>query len=99
MFRRAWNARACRDRRRAPAGRRAAAGLAPLDDRLLTRTEKEELQQRLARQGFDPGPVDGKVGAKTRAAIRDFQKKQGVPADGYANYALLERARRAGGGR
>ncbi len=69
----------------------------PLSDRLLTRTEKEELQRLLARQGFDPGPVDGKVGSKTRAAIRDFQKKQRVPADGYANFALLERARKAAG--
>lgn len=68
----------------------------PTNDRLLTRMQKEELQERLGRLGFDPGPVDGKVGTKTRAAIRDFQKKQGVPADGYANYALLEHVRRAG---
>lgn len=67
----------------------------PLKDRLLTRTQKEELQRLLIRMGFDPGPVDGKVGSKTRVAIRGFQKKQGVPADGYANIELLNRARNA----
>ena len=45
--------------------------------------------------GYDPGPVDGKVGPDTRKAIRAFQKSAGKPADGYANHALLEAVRRA----
>lgn len=67
----------------------------PVGDRLLRRTEKEELQRRLAALGFDPGPVDGKVGPSTKGAIRAFQKSRGLPADGYANYALLQAVRKA----
>ena len=67
----------------------------PSGDRLLTRAEKTELQQRLTALGYDPGPVDGKVGLETRKAIRAFQKKAGRPADGYANHALLEAVRKA----
>lgn len=66
----------------------------PNHDRLLRREQKEELQRRLAALGYDPGPIDGKVGSATRAAIRDFQKKLGNPADGYADFALLQLVRR-----
>ena len=41
-----------------------------------------EAQRGLARLGFDPGPPDGVVGAKTRAAIRAFQKASDLPVDG-----------------
>ena len=68
----------------------------PLGDRLLRRTEKAELQRRLARLGYNPGPVDGKVGHGTKKAIRLFQKARRYPADGYANYQLLKRVRAAG---
>lgn len=34
------------------------------------------VQQRLARLGFDPGPFDGIVGRRTRAALRAFQETQ-----------------------
>ncbi len=67
----------------------------PANDRLLSRTEKEELQKLLTERGYDPGPIDGQVGPATRAAIRQLQKKTGVPADGFANFALLELARKA----
>jgi len=39
-------------------------------------------QQALRDKGFDPGPVDGKMGPKTSAAIRDFQSKEGISATG-----------------
>jgi membrane-bound lytic murein transglycosylase B len=65
----------------------------PNKDRPLRREEKEELQRRLIALGYDPGPVDGKVGPSTRAAIRAFQQKVGNPADGYANFALLKLVR------
>ena len=41
-----------------------------------------EVQQALKQAGFDPGPIDGKMGRKTRAALRDFQQAQGLAADG-----------------
>ncbi|MGH7005578.1 MAG: lytic murein transglycosylase, partial [Alphaproteobacteria bacterium] len=67
----------------------------PTGDRMLSRTEKEELQRLLAERGFDPGKVDGQIGPASRAAIRTFQKKTGMPADGYADQAFLELVRRA----
>jgi hypothetical protein len=39
-------------------------------------------QQALKDKGFDPGDVDGKNGPKTSAAVREFQKKQNLNADG-----------------
>jgi peptidoglycan hydrolase-like protein with peptidoglycan-binding domain len=40
------------------------------------------VQQALKDQGLDPGPIDGKMGAKTKAALRDYQQKQGLKATG-----------------
>jgi peptidoglycan hydrolase-like protein with peptidoglycan-binding domain len=39
-------------------------------------------QQALKDKGHDPGTVDGRMGAKTQAALRDFQKAQGMQATG-----------------
>ncbi len=39
-----------------------------------------DIQQALVDAGFNPGPVDGKSGAKTVAAIDAFQKQNGIPA-------------------
>jgi peptidoglycan hydrolase-like protein with peptidoglycan-binding domain len=41
-----------------------------------------DLQRRLHLLGFDPGPLDGRMGPKTRAAIKAFQKSRGVAVDG-----------------
>lgn len=41
-----------------------------------------ELQKALSRAGFDPGPVDGRLGKKTRAAIKAFQRRHNLSADG-----------------
>jgi uncharacterized protein (TIGR02594 family) len=43
-----------------------------------------EVQAALLSLGFDPGPVDGVAGAKTRAAVKAFQKAAGIPFDGVA---------------
>ena len=39
-------------------------------------------QQALRTKGFDPGPVDGRMGPRTSAAVRDFQSKEGLSATG-----------------
>lgn len=39
-------------------------------------------QASLKAAGFDPGPVDGKMGPQTKAAIRAFQKASGLKVDG-----------------
>jgi lytic murein transglycosylase len=67
----------------------------PTGDRQLGRTEKEELQRLLAERGFDPGKIDGQLGPNSRAAIRAFQKKAGLPPDGYAEHGLLELIRKS----
>ena len=40
------------------------------------------VQQALIDQGYQVGPVDGRMGPKTREALRDFQQKQGIQANG-----------------
>ncbi|MEL6060508.1 MULTISPECIES: lytic murein transglycosylase [unclassified Methylobacterium] len=67
----------------------------PRGDRVLTGDERRDLQTRLIERGFATGGVDGKIGPKTRAALRAFQGSVGLPADGYADAALLERIRGA----
>ncbi len=70
-----------------------AATLWPREDRPLSLDERKALQRALADRGYDPGPVDGIVGAGTRAALRKWQKDAGRPADGYASAAVLEALR------
>jgi uncharacterized protein (TIGR02594 family) len=43
-----------------------------------------DLQKALRAAGFDPGPLDGISGPKTRAAIRSFQARMGLVVDGIA---------------
>ncbi len=61
----------------------------PRDDRALSLTERKNLQQALADRGYDPGPVDGIIGAGTQRALRAWQRDNGRPADGYASAAVL----------
>src|SRR5665647_2598379 len=65
----------------------------PRYERVLTRDERLELQQLLARHGYDVGEPDGQLGAKTRSAIRDFQVKIGRVPDGFASAEVLGRLR------
>jgi len=62
----------------------------PRYERVLTRAERLQLQEELARRGFDVGEPDGRVGARTRDAIRDFQAHIGRVPDGFASAGLLE---------
>ncbi len=55
--------------------------------------EMKELQQLLAKRGFDVGKIDGVIGAQSRDAIRTMQIKFGLPADGYPSAELLDRLR------
>ena len=42
----------------------------------------QALQKALVKAGYDPGKLDGQMGAQTKAALRQFQKAQGLEADG-----------------
>jgi len=67
----------------------------PRGERALTRSERLELQRLLAANGFNPGPADGIIGARTQAAVTAFQRAQSLPADGFVTTALLEQLRAA----
>jgi hypothetical protein len=41
-----------------------------------------QAQERLAEKGFDPGPINGQMGAKTQDALRRFQEGQGLSPTG-----------------
>jgi membrane-bound lytic murein transglycosylase B len=71
----------------------------PKDDRPLGRTEKKTLQTALTQMGFDTNGIDGMLGPDSRAAIRNFQRSRGMPADGYASAKLLTRVQDAAAGR
>jgi membrane-bound lytic murein transglycosylase B len=65
----------------------------PRHERVLTRAERYELQQHLAQRGFDVGEPDGRLGGKTRNALRQFQSTVGQVPDGFASEAILQRLR------
>ena len=65
----------------------------PRGDRMLGADERRDLQTLLAAQGHPVGTVDGKVGPRTRAALRAFQSSAGLPPDGYADATMLDTLR------
>ncbi len=66
----------------------------PRDELPLTRTERIELQQRLAARGYDMGDSDGHFGPKTRSAVRDLQARAGMAPDGFVSAKFMEWLRR-----
>lgn len=49
------------------------------------------LQRRLAALGYDVGAIDGILGAGTRNAVREMQRKLGLPADAWPTAEFLDR--------
>ena len=54
-----------------------------------------EVQAALLQLGYKVGKVDGKLGSKTRAAIKAFQKEQKLSVDGKITPQLLEQLKMA----
>ncbi|KAB0268921.1 lytic murein transglycosylase [Microvirga brassicacearum] len=73
----------------------AIAGAWPKHEPMLDKDEREELQKRLAGLGLYTGDADGKLGSKTRDALRNFQMRRGLIPDGYADVAALRELRTA----
>ncbi len=55
--------------------------------------EIKELQQLLARQGYNVGKIDGILGQQSRIAVKTMQMKYGLPADSWPTPELLARMR------
>ncbi len=64
--------------------------------RALTLEERKELQAALVALGLDTGGVDGRVGPKTIAAVKAWQKARGEVPDGYPGPDVLEALRSPG---
>lgn len=55
-----------------------------------TGSEVTKIQTRLKNWGYYKGAVDGKYGAQTQKAVKQFQKNNGLTADGVAGSATLK---------
>ncbi len=62
----------------------------------MAEKDRIELQQRLTEKGYLQGVADGIIGSATVEALKTYQKKIGVAADGYPTMDMLERLRRDG---
>ena len=63
----------------------------PRDLKALSRSQLQALQTALNARGFDSGEPDGVAGPATRSGIRQYQRSQGLPVDGYPTLELLQR--------
>jgi murein L,D-transpeptidase YcbB/YkuD len=52
---------------------------------------KKQIQEALKNAGYYDGAADGKIGPKTKAAIMDFQKDNGLKVDGVAGRNTKEK--------
>jgi hypothetical protein len=77
------------------AGTDGLVGKWPVQERMPDAEQSLEIQKQLVRLGYDIGKLDGKIGEKAQAAIRQYQRKAGLEPDGFANLALLEKLRTA----
>ncbi len=57
----------------------------------LDTADLRALQRGLAARGLYQGEADGRAGPRLREAVRGYQIREGLPADGYATPALLAR--------
>jgi lytic murein transglycosylase len=62
---------------------------------VLDTGDVQELQRLLARRGHDVGEIDGRLGSKTRPAIKREQLRLGLPADSYPTRELIQRLKGA----
>jgi len=51
----------------------------------------KKVQEALKAKGQDPGPIDGMMGSKTRAAIKAFQEASGLKASGRVDNQTAEK--------
>ena len=66
------------------------------EDRATSAADRTAAQLALQRAGFDPGPIDGVIGAGVRRAARGWQQARGLPADGYLSWELIQQLKAEG---
>ena len=52
-------------------------------------SQVSQIQQALNDKGLNAGPVDGKMGPKTKSALKQFQQQQGLQASGQLDSQTL----------
>ncbi|OPB31221.1 lytic murein transglycosylase [Bartonella sp. AR 15-3] len=62
--------------------------------RPITFKERIELQSRLEKLGDYQGEIDGKIGTASKKAIKAFQLRHGLEANGYPSYETLSHIRK-----
>jgi peptidoglycan hydrolase-like protein with peptidoglycan-binding domain len=68
--------------------RKSSPSLSPSasEDSLRTTPQPDlavrQVQGLLRERGYDPGPIDGIIGQKTRTALRQFQRDHNLPTTG-----------------
>ena len=53
--------------------------------------DNREVQEALKAKGNDPGPIDGRMGPKTRTALKAFQEASGLKATGQLDNQTAEK--------
>ena len=71
----------------------AAIQRMPENEQAMSVADVQALQELLNAAGFDSGDPDGRVGSRTRTAVRAYQQNKELPMDGYASLKLLEALR------
>ena len=77
------------------AGAGPLAGRWPTEDKPLSTNQAMDIQRHLQRLGYPVGKLDGRLGEQAQTAIRAYQSRSGLVADGYANQALLEQMKKS----
>jgi len=65
----------------------------PTDDPPLSRAERRLLQTKLAARGYDVGEADGRIGQKTRDAIKEIERQIGMTPTGRPGGRVLQALR------
>jgi peptidoglycan hydrolase-like protein with peptidoglycan-binding domain len=74
-----------------------ALALATTDLTAQPSADVKSAQQALAQAGHDPGAIDGVVGPQTAAALRAYQKANGLTETGRLDEATVAKLQPAGG--
>lgn len=74
--------------------RPALSKKSPINDKGMSTTQVKEIQSILNSLGYQTGKPDGIAGSKTKKALRDFQIKHKLPADGFPSLEMLKALRK-----